>query len=143
MKKNICQIVHSFYSWQFKLSYILATKPKSCAMLKGSWKSTGGYFACWHEDEFNKTTHLFSHLHLRKGPVIVADVEQADSLWKQPTKDKKIMVNTSDTLSLGKYLSGNERNHCTASIFQLVTEWRRCEITPLRALLPPCAARCF
>lgn len=64
--------------------------------------------ACWHKDEFNKTTHLFSHPHLRKGPVIVADVEQADSLWKQPTKDKKIMVNTRNTLSLEEYLSGND-----------------------------------
>lgn len=78
--------MHSFYSWQCELS---CTKLKSCAMLKGSWRSIGGLLACWHDDEFNKATHLFSHLHLCKGPVIVADVEQADSLWKQPTKTKR------------------------------------------------------
>lgn len=48
-----------------------------------------GALACWHKDEFNRTPQLFSHLHLCKGPVVVANIQQADSLWKQPAKTKR------------------------------------------------------
>lgn len=85
------------------MSQLYLVNLPSTKMKSGNWKSKGGgrwhgkegvvgggaSAVCCYQGEFNKTTHAVSHLHVRKGPVIVADVEQADSLWKQPAKDKK------------------------------------------------------
>lgn len=140
------QIVHSFYSWQFQVSYILCLQ--RYLNLMSLWREAGralGALACWHEDEFNIAAHLFSHLHVCKGPVIVADVEQADSLREQPTKTKsKWLTPTTPSASESIWVVTTVRiNHYTASISQLVTERQRCAITLLWALLSLCAAWCL
>lgn len=116
------------YSWQCELNTFNA--PFKCCHAKGKLEERRGLNG-WHDEEFNKATHLSSHLHLCKGPVIAADVEQADGLWQQPTKDKKLVVNTRNT----RVATTVQINHNAASIIQLVTERQRCAITPLRALL--------
>lgn len=112
------QIVHSFYSWQFQVSYILCLQ--QYLNLMSLWREAGralGALACWHEDEFNIAAHLFSHLHVCKGPVIVADVEQADSLREQPTKTKsKWLTPTTPSASESIWVVTTVRiNHYTAS----------------------------
>lgn len=63
---------------------------------------------------------LFSHLHFCKRPVVVADVEQSKSLWKQPTKTEEKTLSTCIINAVKKI----KNKKWIASNFQLVTEIR-------------------
>lgn len=63
---------------------------------------------------------LFAHLYLREGLVVAADVEQAVSLRKQPTKIEKKTVSTCNK-AVNKFIY---IYIYVSSIFQLVTESR-------------------
>lgn len=66
---------------------------------------------------FKQQHILFSHLYLSEGLVVAADVEQAVSLRKQPTKIEKKTVSTCNSAVIYIYIY-------IFSIFQLVTESR-------------------
>lgn len=75
---------------------------------------------------------LFSHLHLCEGLVIVADVEQPESLGKHTTKRGKNHLAPVSSTASRKKKKNMQRFQFSAS-----NRNQNCEITPLPTLLFP------
>lgn len=111
-------------SWERKLCCWLFVRRNSYSSLKGSWKSAGCFgFFFWHEDEFIKATNLFfSPSSLQRACHSCRRKASRQSV-EAAYKDKKIMVNTRNTLSTGSQhqniwvVTTVQRNHNNASYF--------------------------